>query len=170
MSPGRVARLGDPDLGFRAVLQKHFAHPSDLCVPTVPPEFKRAREAVNADCIDVLHYAAFAHQSHPLRVHWAARPKHSFFAALTYPMRRTTDHLTKNQPVRIESGIPLQRTARFVPKLDPLRKFSEATNENVQKIRVLFWITRWRALTWSDTKTWRRIMKTGKNVDFASKT
>ena len=79
MSPRRVAGLGDPYLGFRAMLQKHLAYPRDLRVPTVPPKFERAGETVNADCIDVLHHATLAHQTDPLRIHRSARAEHGLF-------------------------------------------------------------------------------------------
>src|SRR5436305_903183 len=105
------------------MLQEHFAHASDLRVPTVPPKFERAGETVNAYRIDVLHHAALAHQSHPLRVHRAARPEHGFLSALPRPMRRAAYHFAKDQPVRIERGVPFQWTARLVPKLNPLEKF-----------------------------------------------
>src|SRR3954470_7144560 len=96
MSPGRVTGLGDPDFRFGAVLQKNFADASDLGVPSIPPKFKSPWEPVNADCVDVLHHAALAHQSNPLRIHGSARPEHGLFAALLRPVRRAADHLAKN--------------------------------------------------------------------------
>src|SRR5438874_11218552 len=96
MSPRRVAGLGDPYLGFRAMLQKHSAYARDLRVPTVPPKFERAGETVNADCIDVLHHATLAHQTDPLRIHRSARAEHGLFAARSHPMRRAADRFAKN--------------------------------------------------------------------------
>ena len=85
-------------------------------------------------------------------------------------MRRATHHFTKDQPVRIKRGVPFQWATRLVPKLHPLEKFSESTYEDVEKIRVLFRIARRRAFTWSNTKTRRRVMKTGKHIELACKT
>src|SRR5215211_6047507 len=166
MPPRRVSGLRDPDVRFRAVLQKYFAHPRDLSVPTIPPKFKRARKSVDTNCVDVLHHAAFAHESHPLRIHRPARSEHGFFAALPRPMRRAADHFAKDQPMRIERRVPLERAPWLVPKLDPLEKVSESTDKDVEEISVLFWIAWRRALTWSDTKTGRRVVKAWKHVEF----
>ena len=122
---------------------------------------------MNADRVDVLHHAAFAHESHPLRVHRAAGAENGFFSALARPVSRAANHFAKNQPVRIKCRIPFQRTARLVPKLHPFEKFAETTNENVEKIGVLLRIAWRRAFTGSDAETGRRIMETGKNVQFA---
>ena len=79
-------------------------------------------------------------------------------------MRGAADHLTKNQPVRIECCVPLQRAARFVPKFDPLEEFAEPGDKYVEEISVLLRIARRRTLAGGNAKAWRRIMKTREQV------
>src|ERR1051325_3888809 len=81
-------------------------------------------------------------------------------------MRRATDHFAKNQPMRIKRRIPFQRISRFVPKLNPLKKFAEAGDEYVEKISVLFRIAWRRTFTGRNSKTGWSVMKTWQDVHF----
>src|SRR5437868_4485759 len=167
VSPGRVAGLRNPDFGLAAVLQQNVAHPRDLCVPSVPPEFERSREAVNTDGVDMVHDAAFAHEPNPLRVHRAARAEHGFLPALPRPMSGATYHLTENPPVWIERHVPFRGMTRLVPELDPFKMLAKAGNENVQEIGVLFRITRRRTFVGNNAEARRGVMKTGQYMNLA---
>src|SRR5579871_2160571 len=109
-----------------------------LMIPAMPGEFGCAREAVDADGIDILENTASVHQLQPLEIQ---RPRSGQYCLLTPfagPVCRAADHFAENLPIRIDSGVPFVQAVGLVPQLNPIEVIAEPGDHHVDEVRVRF--------------------------------